>query len=80
LTLAAIAPAAGLYSVERTGANTLMTRAENAEAPAVSRAIYLHAQESVSLLEHELRHFGRDVVFEESLAFAATLVPEGELE
>ena len=31
-------------------------------------------------LRHELRHFGRDVVFEESLAFAATLVPEGELE
>ncbi len=80
LTLAAIAPAAGLYSVERTGANTLMTRTENAEAPVVSRAVYLHAQENVSLLEHELRHFGRDVVFEESLAFAATLVPEGELE
>jgi hypothetical protein len=57
-----------------------MTRIENAEAPAVSRAVYLHAQDTVALLEHELRHFGRDVVFEESLEFAATLVPEGELE
>jgi glucose-6-phosphate dehydrogenase assembly protein OpcA len=80
ISLAAIAPAAGLYSIERTGPNTLMTRSENAEAPVVSRAIYLHSQETVALLEHELRHFGRDVVFEESLEFAAALVPEGELE
>jgi glucose-6-phosphate dehydrogenase assembly protein OpcA len=80
MTIAAIAPASGFYSVERTGLSTLMTRIENAEAPAVSRAVYLHAQDTVALLEHELRHFGRDVVFEESLEFAATLVPEGELE
>jgi glucose-6-phosphate dehydrogenase assembly protein OpcA len=80
LSVSAIAPAAGHFSIERTSANTLTTKSETEGAPAVSRAVYLHLQDTVSLLEHELRQFGRDPVFEESLIFAAALVPEGELD
>ncbi|MFL5761618.1 MAG: glucose-6-phosphate dehydrogenase assembly protein OpcA [Thermomicrobiales bacterium] len=80
LSMAAVSPHAGMYFIERVGPHTLMTRSETTDAPVVSRAIYLHAQDIATLLEHELRHFGRDLVFEESLQFAASLVPEGELD
>jgi glucose-6-phosphate dehydrogenase assembly protein OpcA len=80
LSLSAIAPAAGFFSIERAGANTLTTKSESEGGPAVSRAVYLHLQDTVALLEHELGQFGRDPVFEESLTFAAALVPEGELD
>jgi glucose-6-phosphate dehydrogenase assembly protein OpcA len=80
LSLSAIAPASGLFSIERTGVNTLTTKSETEDVPSVSRTVYLHLQDTVALLEHELGQFGRDPVFEESLAFAAALVPEGELD
>jgi glucose-6-phosphate dehydrogenase assembly protein OpcA len=75
-----IAPAAGHFTIQRTAENTLTTTSKTGDAPPVSRTVYLHLQNSVNLLEHELGQFGRDPVFEESLAFAATLIPEGELD
>jgi glucose-6-phosphate dehydrogenase assembly protein OpcA len=80
MTISAISPAAGSFSIERTGASTLTTKSETESASAVSRAVYLHLQDTGALLEHELGQFGRDPVFEESLAFAASLVPESELD
>lgn len=65
------------FSIERANADRLLTRAEFSGKQPTSRVVLVHAPEAMDLLSNELRMFGRDDVFEQSLAFAARLLPEG---
>lgn len=65
------------FRIERVDALGLSTRSEIRGRPPVSRMVYATTPDDPTLLADELRVFGRDVTFEEALAFAATLAPEG---
>jgi glucose-6-phosphate dehydrogenase assembly protein OpcA len=64
-------------SVERASAAELLTTSVFRERPPMSRLTYMRPLDPAALLSDELRMFGRDVVFEEAMIFAARLLPEG---
>lgn len=69
----AIGDAPGEFKVERTESNELMTTSETPNMPRVSRIVHGLPTDDAHLLEAELQQFGRDRIFEESLAFASDL-------
>ena len=65
----------GTFRVERVDTLGLSTRSETASMPPVRRMVYATSPNDAGLLADDLRVFGRDRVYEESLAFAAGLAP-----
>ena len=72
--LTARGSAPGTFSVEQADAG-LTTTSETPTMPRVSRMVHARPRDDTALLGNELRAFSRDRVFEESLRFAAALVP-----
>jgi glucose-6-phosphate dehydrogenase assembly protein OpcA len=64
----------GTFKVERTDSDDLVTSSETPANPPVSRMVYSKRPDVVSMLADELRQFGRDPVFEETVRFAVRLV------
>ncbi len=75
ITLQSGGEAPGLFRIERIDALGLSTRSQIQGAPPVSRMVFTAEADDATLLAEELRIFGRDLVYEAALAFAATLAP-----
>lgn len=71
-----LAGGAGTFRIERFDPEELATISQASGAPTSRRMVYAAVPDEAALLAEELRHFGRDGVFEEALAFAATLAPD----
>ncbi len=66
--------APGTFTVERVASAGLATTSETPNMPPVSRMVYSEPPDDTDLLGPELHAFGRDRVYEESLAFVASLL------
>ncbi|HET8523258.1 MAG TPA: glucose-6-phosphate dehydrogenase assembly protein OpcA [Thermomicrobiales bacterium] len=73
-------PACGSFRVERVDMQCLTTQSQVGDASAMTRMVHTRASHPEDLITDELRMFGRDAVYEDALAFAATLLPMGETE
>lgn len=69
--------APGSFAVERMTPSGLMTASESPTMPHVSRTVYAQLPDDITLLGEELQAFDRDRIYEEALAFAAAILPEG---
>lgn len=67
---------AGTFRIERFDPEELATISQASGAPTSRRMVYAAVPDEAALLAEELRHFGHDGVYEEALAFAATLAPD----
>lgn len=76
VSLRSVGEAPGTFTVERATAAGLTTMSETPHMPRVSRMVYAEQPDDTALLGPELHAFGRDRVFEESLAFVAALLPD----
>jgi glucose-6-phosphate dehydrogenase assembly protein OpcA len=65
----------GKFRVERTDADDMVTSSETETVPFVSRMVYAKRPTNEKMLGEELRRFGSDRVFEESITFATRLLP-----
>ena len=70
----AVGDAPGTFTVERVNDAGLATTSETPNMPPVSRMVYAVQPDDPDLLGPELHAFGRDRVYEESLAFVASLL------
>ncbi|MGH2562275.1 MAG: glucose-6-phosphate dehydrogenase assembly protein OpcA [Thermomicrobiales bacterium] len=66
-----------VFSIERESQNGLITTGTVTDRAPVARLTFTRSLDLPSLLSDELRMFGRDVVFEDALIFAAKLLPDG---
>jgi len=66
---------AGVFRVERTDEDDLVTNSEMPGGPAVGRMVYSRRPGNESMLATELQRLGRDRVFEEALLFGTKLLP-----
>jgi glucose-6-phosphate dehydrogenase assembly protein OpcA len=71
----AVGDAEGIFRIERTDMDDLITSSETAEAPFVSRMVYAKRPENVEMLGEELQRFGPDRIFEDAIRFATRLLP-----
>lgn len=65
----------GIFRIMRTDKDDLITSSETANAPYVSRMVYSRRPSTVEMLGDELRQFGSDPVFEDSIRLATRLLP-----
>ncbi|MGC4108381.1 MAG: glucose-6-phosphate dehydrogenase assembly protein OpcA [Thermomicrobiales bacterium] len=65
----------GVFKVERTDEDDLITSSELPTMPRVSRMVYSKRPDSESMLAEELQRLVPDRVFEEALRFATRLLP-----
>jgi glucose-6-phosphate dehydrogenase assembly protein OpcA len=70
----------GEFTVERTNDVGITTVSETPTMPKVSRLVYGRQPDDVHLLSQELRNFAGDPIYEEALAYAADLWPDGGAE
>jgi glucose-6-phosphate dehydrogenase assembly protein OpcA len=75
--LAADSGKAGYFIVERLDQEEISTTSDSPEMPGMVRTVYAPIPDDAELLGEELRIFGRDPIFEDALAFAADMAPEG---
>jgi glucose-6-phosphate dehydrogenase assembly protein OpcA len=68
---------AGFFAIERLDADEISTTSDSPEMPNMVRTVFAPLPDEAELLGEELRHFGRDPVFEAALAFATDMAPEG---
>lgn len=73
LTAAGDAP--GVFKVERTDEDDLITSSELPTMPLVSRMVYSKRPDSESMLKNELQRLTADRIFEDALRFATRLLP-----
>jgi glucose-6-phosphate dehydrogenase assembly protein OpcA len=71
----AVGDAEGIFRIERTDMDDLITSSETADAPLVSRMVYSKRPENVEMLGAELQRFGPDHIFEDAIRFATRLLP-----
>ncbi|MDQ3413060.1 MAG: glucose-6-phosphate dehydrogenase assembly protein OpcA [Chloroflexota bacterium] len=76
VTLSAQGIVSGVFRVERTDRLGLTTTSEMAKMTPISRGIFAPVADEAVLLAAELQVFGRDLVYEAALAFAAVLAPD----
>lgn len=67
--------APGMFVIERTDEDDLITSSETRTIPRVSRMVYAKRPANEEMLGKELQRFGHDPIFEEALAFATMLLP-----
>jgi len=66
---------AGVFRVERTDEDDLITTSEMPGGPPVGRMVYSRRPENVSMLAMELQRLGHDRVLEDALLYATKLLP-----
>jgi glucose-6-phosphate dehydrogenase assembly protein OpcA len=71
----AVGDAEGIFRIERTDMDDLITSSETTDAPFVSRMVYSRRPEAVEMLGDELQRFGPDRIFEDAIRFATHLLP-----
>jgi len=67
--------ASGVFVIERSDEDDLITSSETRTVPRVSRMVYAKRPTDEQMLGEELQRFGHDPIFEEALAFATKLLP-----
>lgn len=72
--IVAAGEAPGTFTVERSDQDDLITSSETRTIPLVSRMVYARRPTNAQMLREELHRFGRDRVYEESLAFATDML------
>jgi len=70
-----VGESSGVFRIERTDMDDLITSSETADVPPVSRMVYSRRQENVEMLGEELQRFGPDRILEDSIRFATRLLP-----
>jgi glucose-6-phosphate dehydrogenase assembly protein OpcA len=64
----------GMFRVERTDSDDLVTSSETPDHPFVSRMVYSRRPEFGTMLAEELKRFGRDPLFDEAALFALDIL------
>lgn len=67
--------APGMFVIERSDEDDLITSSETRTIPRVSRMVYAKRPTNEQMLGEELQRFGHDPIFDEALAFATRLLP-----
>jgi glucose-6-phosphate dehydrogenase assembly protein OpcA len=65
----------GVFRINRTDKDDLITSSETPNSPYVSRMVYSRRQTTVEMLGDELQRFGADSVFEDAIRMATRLLP-----
>ncbi|HEU0165407.1 MAG TPA: OpcA/G6PD domain-containing protein, partial [Thermomicrobiales bacterium] len=73
--LIATGEAPGVFRVERTDDDDLVTSSETPSVPFVSRMVYSKRPENARMLHSEVQRLSSDRVYEEALRTAAKLLP-----
>ena len=68
---------AGFFSVERLDADEISTVSHCPDLAPMVRTVFAPLPDEADLLAEELRNFGRDLIYEAALEFAADLAPAG---
>jgi glucose-6-phosphate dehydrogenase assembly protein OpcA len=66
----------GVFMVERTDTDDIITTSETSENPAVSRMVYSQRPDSGDMIGQELQRFGSDEFYEDAVRWAVKLIPE----
>lgn len=67
--------APGMFVIERSDEDDLITSSKTRTIPRVSRMVYAKLPTNEQMLGEELQRFGHDPIFEKALAFATNLLP-----
>ncbi len=70
-----VGEAHGIFRIERTDMDDLITSSETDDVPPVSRMVYSRRPENVEMLADELQRFGPDRILEDAIRFATRLLP-----
>jgi len=73
--IVSVGDAEGVFRIERTDMDDLITSSETANVPLVSRMVYSRRPENIEMLGEELQRFGPDRIFEDAIRFATRLLP-----
>lgn len=65
----------GIFRIQRTDQDDLITSSETESAPFVSRMVYSRRHSTVEMLGEELHRFGPDRVFEDAIRIATAILP-----